>query len=743
MKKLIIVEKPDIARKISRILGIPANGDHFENEEYVLAAMQGHLLTFFEPHDYNPEWKKWRREDLPIIPDEFRWKGVGRRAKAIGELMRRTDVDTLINACDADREGEEIFREVVDHFKIAKPIYRLWLTEHSPESVRNGFRNLKREDDILLGGTVTPRLLAKESRLAKKMDWVWGINLTREMSVLNGSLVSIGPVQTPTLNFIVTRYLANKDFRPETYREVEAEFAEGTAKAKIGKDLASRLDLVGRIGVVRSVSKEHRQEQPPGLFDLTGLQAEANERFGFSASRTLDIAQKLYEESYLSYPRTESHYLPESMRGRMKDWLMRQPESSDIPDPIPERLFDDRKVEAHHAIIPLKEAGEMPADARKLFDLIRQRTVTAFMAPAKFLFVEAVIDVDGLEMRASGRRYEDIGYKKGADDKTCLFEDGMRTKVLSQQIEEKRTKAPEILTEKTLLELMKSAGKHLTDEDLQGMSDFSLGTPATRAAIIDLLIERGYVARDGKKLIPTDRGISLISVVEDALKSPDQRAMTESWLRDVGRGILEPGLVWNKYIDQLKGVLRQERSSIRQGIGACPACGKEIIAHPAFYGCSGYPDCRFSINRSILGVRIEPGDISKLLSGEKIGPYRFTDKQGEKFSSLLRLTEDRKIRFERPAGLAIACPKCGSTLTDGGRRLSCSCGFVFWRQIAGYQLKDVEIKKLFKGKAGPFHFTSKSGKRFDAELVWNSDEGRATFLFPDRDRKTMRANVAK
>lgn len=736
-KSLIIAEKPDVARKMATTLGLKQQGDYFENDIYILVPLQGHVLEFYEPHDYNKEWKKWRRDDLPIIPTEFKWKISNKRAKIVGDLLKRSDVSLLINACDADREGEEIFREVVDHFGVKKPIKRLWLTEHSPSSILSGMKALKSENDILLGGSVTMSSLAKEARLAKKMDWVWGINLTRELSVVNNSLVSVGPVQTPTLNFIVTRFKEWDSFVPSQYWEVEATFAEGVTKAKVDKETAESLDLIGKIGNVLSVKKEQKQEQPPLLFDLTTLQAEANGSVGFSAARTLDLAQSLYESGSISYPRTDCKYLPVSVKERTVSWLRQQKEFSELPSPLPTRLFDDKKVEAHHAIVPLvNELGkDASADERRLFSIIRERTITAFKAPAKFVAIEAVIDVDGLEMKANGRVYSDYGFKKDAEENRCEFKEGTKTPVLSQSIEEKWTKAPDLLTEKTLLEMMASAGRRLDKDEFQDMADFSIGTPATRASIIELLIDRRYIERNGKKLIPTKKGIELIETIEEEIKSPEQRATTESWLRDVGRGSLDDNVVWDRYISQLKELLKIERSPIGETLGACPLCGKQVVANRGgFYGCSGYPDCKFNIGGKILGASIETNDIKTLLSGMSAGPFKFTSKTGEKFSAKLKISGEKLVFETVDAVSAVPCPKCKKMLT-GGRKMTCSCGFVFWRQIAGYRMTDKEINKMFtSGKAGPFKMTSKAGNPFEAFVVWDGETTKFEFENKRKER---------
>jgi len=552
---LVIAEKPSVARDLARALGAARRLDsHYEGNGLLVAWALGHLAGLWEPEDYDPSLKRWSLASLPIIPREFRVKpapGAAKRLHALKALMRRPDVSLVVNACDAGREGELIFRWICRLAGCRKPVMRLWLSEATPEAIRAAFSRLR--DPKELDG------LAAAAEARAQADWLVGINATRAFTVRLGELYSVGRVQTPALAILVEREREIGAFRPEAYWEVWAEFetARGErfrgkwAGAKGGrlpsKEAAEALAAKarGRAGRVESFGERLEGEPPPGLHDLGSLQREANRELGYSAARTLELAQALYEAGLITYPRTDSRHITEAMAGTLAARLRAVAAGDDAAlaalagealasgRGIWAACVDDSKVTDHHAVVPTgRPARGLPPEQAAVHRLVARRLVSAFFPPARWQAREATTLVEGEPFASSSRVLLEPGWRRcwgqraghgGPGLPTLAPGEGVRT--VQVEVLEKRTEPPSRHTDASLIRAMERAG---------------LGTPATRAATIERLLEVGYAERRGRALAPTPKGEFLVSVCPEELRSPELTARLETALREVEAGRLAP-----------------------------------------------------------------------------------------------------------------------------------------------------------------------------------------------------------
>ncbi|HJY77659.1 MAG TPA: DNA topoisomerase III, partial [Burkholderiales bacterium] len=553
-KKLIIAEKPSVAADIARALGrFTRKGDYFESDEYVLSSAVGHLLELAVPEKYDVKKGKWSFARLPLIPPHFDLAPIEKsenRLNLLLRLMKRKDIVGLVNACDAGREGELIFRYIVQHAKAKKPIERLWLQSMTQQSIRDGFEDLRADKAMLP--------LADAAKCRSEADWLVGINGTRAMTAFNSKeggfyLTTVGRVQTPTLAILVEREEKIRAFTPKDYWEVHAKFGAHAGEypgrwfdPKFKKDddaerkaerlwSAAKAEAVvsachGKTGVASEESKPTTQMSPL-LFDLTSLQREANARFGFPARMTLSLAQALYERhKVLTYPRTDSRALPEDYVATVKktlDSLTDLREYAAFAKQIQKqgwvkpnkRIFDNSKISDHFAIIPTLQVPKHLNEAeQKLYDFVVRRFLAVFYPPAEFLQTTRITRVGEHHFKTEGKVLQIPGWlavygRSGGEENENLppIEDNEKVKVLEVAAQANQTKPPPRYTEATLLSAMEGAGKLVEDDELrEAMGAKGLGTPATRAAIIEGLIREEYVHREGRELVPTPKAFSLL-----------------------------------------------------------------------------------------------------------------------------------------------------------------------------------------------------------------------------------------
>ena len=848
-KALIIAEKPSVAADVAKALGgFKRHQDYYENDEYVLSSAVGHLLEQTPPEGVEAKRGKWSFANLPVIPPYFDLKPIQKtasRLKTLVKLIKRKDVDALVNACDAGREGELIFRNIVRHAKAKQPIKRLWLQSMTPDAIRNGFVKLREDDEM--------QPLADAALSRSEADWLVGINGTRAMTAFNSKpggfyKTTVGRVQTPTLAIVAEREAAIRDFRPEPYWEVTTKFrAEGGeyegrwfdegfrkkddqphARAERIWDEAAaeaiREKCLDKAGSATEESKPTRQAPPP-LFDLTSLQREANARFGLSANRTVQIAQALYERhKVLTYPRTDSRALPEDYVNTVKDSLgmLKGTDYARFAGAILEqgwvkpnkRIFNDAKVSDHFAIIPTTETPRRLNDIeQRIYDLVTRRFLAIFYPPAEFLETTRITRVEGEPFKTTGKVLVKAGWlevhgrdKQGDDTLAPLrakaAEDavappsahsaeeaaargddgGVQVETLGVEVKRNETRPPARYTEATLLGAMEGAGKLVTDEDLRAaMEGKGLGTSATRASIIEGLLDEDYLIRDGKELHATSKAFMLMELLNGLgvreLTRPELTGNWEYQLYQMQGGQKSRGEFMSEIAEMTRQIVdrarQYEHDTIPGDFGSlsapCPKCKGEVHERYRNYQCV---NCDVSLPKILAGRLLSAEEIEKLIEDGQIGPLQgFRSRQGRPFAAVLKLSPEFRVAFDfgnesrngdgesepgadftgqEPLG---QCPRCAGSVFKLPMRYVCenavgdarTCEFSSGRIILRQEVaREQMVKMLKEGKSDllPGFVSSRTGRRFKAFLVMQ--DGKVGFEFePRAPRKTTAPARAK
>ena len=624
--KLVIAEKPSVARSIAGVIGaMEKHNGYLEGNGYLVSWCIGHLVSFADAGRYDGRFKKWRYEDLPILPEPWQYiipDDKKQQFDVLRSLMERDDVTGLVCATDAGREGELIFRFVYQMAGCTKPFERLWISSMEDSAIKDGFAHLKPGRDY------DP--LSQSALCRAKADWLIGINATRLFSVLYHKTLTVGRVQTPTLKMLVDRDAKITDFKKEKYHIVHITVGGADAVSSRFSDAAEantvKAACAGAQAVCASVTREKKTEQPPKLYDLTTLQREANRLFGFTAKQTLDYAQTLYEKKLLTYPRTDSQYLTDDMLPTVESLV------SGLWDKVPfakglnispqfDRILNSKKVSDHHAIIPTAEFVKQGFDAlaeseRKLLSLICCKLLCAVAGPHIYEAVTATFTCAGKEFTAKGKTVLSPGWKEidrrfrsslktDSNEETEAVRElpelceGQTFADVAASVTEHFTTPPKPYTEDTLLSAMERAGAEDMPEDAERKG---LGTPATRAAILEKLVQMGFVQRKGRQLIPTKDGINLAVVLPDALTSPQLTAEWESRLTEIAKGQADP----DEFMDGIEAQARElvktysciseEKQKLFQAerisIGTCPRCGEAVYEGKKNYYC-GNRACQF------------------------------------------------------------------------------------------------------------------------------------------------------
>ena len=614
--KLIIAEKRSVAASIASALGVTSRADGFyEGNNLLVSWCVGHLVSPMDAAGYDPSFRKWHFEDLPILPELFRYVlAPGKEAafENLRALMDRPDVDTIVNACDAGREGELIFRLVYEMAGCRKPILRLWISSMEDNAIREGFSGLRPGTDY--------ETLYQSALCRQKADWLVGINATRLFSVLYHRTLNVGRVQTPTLAMLVERERKISQFQKEKYYvlRLEVNGTEAVSEKFPDSTEAERAAAACKEAAVlcTSVTREQKKKQPPKLYDLTTLQREANRLLGYTAKQTLDYAQSLYEKKLLTYPRTDSRYLTSDM-AEMASCVLhlaaRVPPFDTCKDFFPDvlSLVSDKDVSDHHAIIPTMEIEQadlhaLPVGERNLLLLVCCKLLCAAAEPYVYEAVTATFDCAGQSFTAKGKRilsegWQDIDqtfhtFLKEAPEEAAAFpyfSEGSTYEVAAPTVVERFTQPPKPYTEDTLLSAMENAGKEDIPEDAERKG---LGTPATRAAIIEKLVAAGFVGRKGKNLIPTQDGINLISILPEPLTSPMLTAEWEQQLVEIARGSASPDTFLDSIRDMVQTLVSDHAQVSEEGrtlfaperenVGVCPRCGKPVYEGKKNFACS-------------------------------------------------------------------------------------------------------------------------------------------------------------
>src|SRR5215211_3968583 len=716
-KTLVIAEKPSVARDLSNALPgsfkQAKDKSHLIGDDYVVTWAVGHLVGLAEPDAYDEKLKKWRFADLPILPEHFKLVPNDEKSKkqlnAIHRLIKSDEIDRIVNACDAGREGELIFAYVFETSGSDKPVQRLWLSSMTRRAIEEAFEHLRPGEEM------EPLEAAARSR--SEADWVVGMNATRAASIrlraaFDGA-VSLGRVQTPTLALVARREEEIRGFKPEPYWLVEGRFAASGERNYVGRYLGGRRlptegeakkiveACVGRPGAITKLERKEERERPQLLYDLTSLQRHANTLYGFSGRRTLAATQRLYEEhKAVTYPRTNSRFLTGDMVAEIRPTAelvgrngayTRAAQFVTALEKLPlQRVVNDKKVQDHHAIIPTRSEhnlGRMGQDELKVYDLVAKRFLAVFHPEAVFERTRVETTVNENVFRTSGRRLVEAGWKavygeqaepdradddSGGDQLLPKLEQGENVETRSVESLRKETQPPRRFTDASLLGAMETAGKEVEDAELrEAMKDSGIGTPATRAAIIERLVDVGYIERDGRAMVATEKGIQVIRLLNGhPLTSPE---LTGDWERRLGlieRGEDTRPAFMNdigtftsetvQELDKLKGV-RIERAKL----GPCPVCGREITENRKGYSCWSRddPGCGFVIWKRKAGKSLPVAVAKELIeslrasreAGQDPGVGRtakavtgFRGRSGRTFRAKLKLeqADDAKWRVD-------------------------------------------------------------------------------------------------
>ncbi|MFA5042641.1 MAG: DNA topoisomerase III [Kiritimatiellia bacterium] len=818
-KQLIIAEKPSVAADIAKALGgFSKKGEFYESEAYVLSSAVGHLLSIAAPEGQEVKRGKWSLVNLPIIPTHFDLRPIEKsapRLKVLLRLIKRPDVDGLINACDAGREGELIFRYIVQFAGTPKPIRRLWLQSMTQGAIREAFAALRADADM--------KPLADAAVCRSEADWLVGINGTRAMTAFNSKLggfqlTTVGRVQTPTLMIVVEREEKIKKFVPRDYWELHATFQaaagdypgrwfdetfskgkseDGDARPERLWDAARaetiRAKCLGKSGVVTEESKPTTQLSPL-LFDLTSLQREANGRFGFSAKRTLQLAQALYERhKVLTYPRTDARALPEDYIGAVKKTLavMAAAEYGELAGNIlkqgwvhpNKRIFNNARISDHFAIIPTAQMPKILSEEEgKIYDMVARRFLAVFYQAAEFLVTTRITRVEAEPFKTEGKVLVAPGWMVVYGKEAHNEDMPTLTAVQKDEIVQTRaiecvgtqTKPPPRYTEATLLTAMEGAGKLVEDDELrEAMSAKGLGTPATRASIIEGLIYEKYMVRRGRELQATAKAFSLSALLRGLqipeLGSPELTGDWEFKLKQMEHSQLARAEFMREIAAMTRRIVEQTKKFEHDTVpgdfsilkAPCPKCSGEIHENYRRFQCQ---KCDFFIWKTLAGRQFEVGEMEDLLAKKSVGPLdNFHSHKGKVFAAMVKLNPEYKVEFDfgTASGAEIVdfsgkeplgkCPNCGGAVYENGASYVCEkavgakractfrCGTVILKQIVD---KTQLVKLLTTGKTDLLtRFISRKGRPFRAYLV--ARDGQVGFEFVNAKKKPAAVGSAK
>ncbi|HKP94447.1 MAG TPA: DNA topoisomerase III [Fibrobacteria bacterium] len=824
-KTLIIAEKPSVAGDIVKALPekFEKHDAYYESPGFVVSFAIGHLVSIANPKDMDERLKAWTLDNLPIIPEKFAIAPLPKtkaQLSALAKLLRRKDIKEVINACDAGREGELIFRYILQYVSETKPIKagirRLWLQSMTKTAIEEGFKHLRTDGDM--------QHLAQAAMCRSEADWLVGINGSRALTGYKSQwggffLTPCGRVQTPTLSMIVRREWEREQFVPKDYWEVHGDFAIVGSKAEQGeyqgrwfdhefrkndekdeaKGDAAKAERIwdqaraqailakckGKPAEVADTQKPSTQGAP-SLYDLTSLQREANARFGFSAKNTLGLAQALYERhKVLTYPRTDSRYLPNDYLAVAKE-LMQNLKKSDYGKFATEalekgyvrmdkRIFDESKVSDHHAIIPTNVMpGELSEPERKIYQAVVQRFLAVFFPPARFLNTSRITIVEGEHFRTDGKVLEEPGWKaiygidKKEEELLPTLKAGSKYFAKDVTLRQDATRPPPRLNESTLLSFMESAGKYVEDEDLaEAMKERGLGTPATRAAIIEGLLYDKYIVREGKELVPTAKGADLMRLLSaigiEELVSPELTGGWEYKLNRIERGLFTRPEFMREIQDFARTIVKKikgydEDKDKKEAPFKSPIDGQKMFETLTRYESE---DGSLIIRKVLGGRQMTEQEVIDLLHNRQIGPLQgFRSKMGKPFTAVLKINDKNKVEFVfddtasgpdgQPLDLAKEEP-VGISPVDNTKVYETLTGYISESALAGDAKKGLKINKMILGKTLDRDVikrllslertdlikgfqSSKTRRFFDAYLKL-SKEGKISFEFPPREFK--------
>ncbi|WP_334058220.1 type IA DNA topoisomerase [Polaribacter sp. P097] len=757
--KVCIAEKPSVAREIANILGAKTKRDGFyEGNGYAVTYTFGHLCTLLEPKDYKPHWKSWDLNNLPMLPERFDTKvtgdsGIKKQFNIVKSLFEKADV--VINCGDAGTEGELIQRWVINQCNYKGKVQRLWISSLTEEAIKDGFNNLESADKY------DNLYYAGYSRAIG--DWLLGLNATRLYTVKFGGykqVLSVGRVQTPTLAMLVNRYHEIQNFKPQPYWELQTTYRNTLFNYEDGRFLKKEdgqvlADKVAQSDFeIVSVTKKKGKEYAPKLFDLTGLQVYCNNKFGFSADETLKIVQKLYEMKVVTYPRVDTTFLPNDLYPKIHGILSKLTNYSELTQPLlgkkikkTKRVFDDKKVTDHHAIIPTGIQGNLQYNQQQVYDIITKRFIAVFYPDSDVSNTSVMGKAAEVPFKTTGKEIINKGWRVVFETKESSIKKELNaTATLPSFVKgekgkhepsflEKETKPPRNFTEASLLRAMETAGKQVDDDEMRElMKENGIGRPSTRASIIETLFRRKYIERKKKLVLPTQTGIDLINIIDnELLKSAELTGRWEKRLKEIERGEFNAGTFINnmkKMVDELVYEVRSNKVKKRissetqkatlpaaktksktkkQVMGkTCPKCKQgKLLKGSSAYGCSEYKNnCDFKIPFVIYDKKVSENQIIRLIDKGCTTNLKGFVLNDEKVEGLIRFDGSFNLKLEpkiKPVATtqttankdAISCPKCKEgTVLKGKSAYGCSnyksgCDFVFTFE---------NIKKIANGK---------------------------------------------
>ena len=625
--KLVLAEKPSVAMSLSKVIGANQRGDgYMEGNGYLVSWCVGHLVELSQPEAYDEKYARWKYDDLPILPEHWQYQVSASTKKQFGilkKLMQRKDVESLICATDAGREGELIFRLVYQQAGCKKPVERLWISSMEDSAIREGFQKLR-------PGTEYDALY--EAALCReRADWIVGINATRLFSCLYGQTLNVGRVMTPTLAMVVMRDAAIRAFKSEPFYSAELKFRDFQAGGERMKEKAEAEKLVAECcqagsAIITKVEQKEKSEKPPALFDLTSLQREANRQLGFTAQQTLDYTQALYEKKLVTYPRTDSRYLTADMAPLVPELVSVIQQSfqiqPDAPAPVnAAQVINSKKVTDHHAIIPTKTAAgydisSLPSGEQAILTMLAVRLICAVGTPCRY--AETIVEAECADQkfRTKGKTVTEMGWRQYAEKTSEDAEkhaeegdfpelsEGMILELAGVDLKEGKTSPPKRFTEDLLLSAMESAS---SDEFPAGVERKGIGTPATRAAIIEKLVQKGFIERRGDKktkyLCSTDKGNALVTVVPEQIQSPSMTADWEEKLLKIEHGEYDSDAFMGEISSMVSGLVKTYEAvkgadvlmqPERKVIGSCPACGSDVCETAKGWFCRD-KSCKFAL----------------------------------------------------------------------------------------------------------------------------------------------------
>ena len=682
---MIVTEKPSVAISYAKILGVHGRQDgYLEGNGYLVSWCVGHLVELAPPSAYGEQYVKWNIADLPILPEKWQYLVSASTKKQFGilkKLMHRADVNTVVNSCDAGREGELIFRLVYEQAGCKKPVSRLWLSSMEDSAVRAGFANLKPSTEY--------DALYQAALCRERADWMVGINCSRLFSCLYGRPLAVGRVMTPTLAMTVEREAAIAAFVPKKFYTVALELTSGfvASSRRISEKAAAEKLLAGcreeMVSTIQKITRKEKAENPPPLYDLTTLQRVANRLLGYSAQQTLDYVQSLYEKQLTTYPRTDSCYIAdedeemlEELAEELEDFLGFVSEDADDDVPRTRRTVNRQKVTDHHAILPTRsmlqaDLDALPKGERNILKLIIARTLMAVSKPFRYLETLLTTECAGEEFTAKGKEILEEGWK--AVERKVLADILNRKReftalpqveesecgILNAELKEGQTSPPKHFTEDTLLHSMETAS---ADSMPEGVERQGIGTPATRAATIEKLVQKGFLERKGDKktkvLLPTDKGKALITVMPEEIQSADMTADWETKLLRVERGEMEPETFMTEINDMISSLVNTTEavkgaSALMKNkvIGVCPNCGNSVVEREKGYFCENR-ECRFVLWKDNaffkrLGKRMDAHVADRLLRDGRVRLKDCKSSKGKTYNAtvLLSTEADGRSKF--------------------------------------------------------------------------------------------------